>query len=61
MSQENVGIVRRFLEASERSFEAYWENPRSGVAAMKAGDLSPQTEEVLGYLQAWSGIPFLPA
>jgi hypothetical protein len=26
MSQENVVIVRRFMEAIERAFDAYWKN-----------------------------------
>jgi ketosteroid isomerase-like protein len=50
MSQENVEIVRRFMEAIERAFDAYWKNPRSIAAAIKAHDLWPQWEEVFGYL-----------
>ena len=50
MSQENVEIVRRFYEAGQRSIEAYWENPRSGAAALEAGDLDPETEAVLAFL-----------
>ena len=50
MSQENVEIVRRFYEAGQRSFDAYWKNPRSGVAALAAGDLDPETEAVLAFL-----------
>ena len=50
MSQQNVEIVRRFYEAGQRSIEAYWENPRSGAAALEAGDLDPETEAVLAFL-----------
>jgi ketosteroid isomerase-like protein len=50
MSQENVEIVRRFSEAGGRYLEAYWTNPRSGVAALEAGELDPEAKEVLAYL-----------
>ena len=50
MSQENVEIVWRFYEAGQRSIDAYWENPRSGAAALEAGDLDPETEAVLAFL-----------
>ncbi len=42
--------MRRFYEAGQRSIDAYWENPRSGVAALEAGDLDPETEAVLAFL-----------
>ena len=50
MSQENVEIVRRFFEAGQRSLEAYWKNPRSGAAALEAGDMDLEQEEVLAFL-----------
>ena len=50
MSQENVELVRRFYEAGERSLDAYWKNPRSGAAALEAGDLDPETAAVLAFL-----------
>jgi hypothetical protein len=50
MAQENVEIVRRFYEAGQRSIDAYWENPRSGAAALDAGDLDPETAAVLAFL-----------
>ena len=50
MSEENVEIVRRFNEAGQRSLDAYWENPRSGAAALEAGDLDPENEAVLAFL-----------
>jgi ketosteroid isomerase-like protein len=50
MSEENVEIVRRFYEAGQRSIDAYWENPRSGAAALEAGDLAPETQAVLVFL-----------
>ncbi len=46
MSQENVEIVRRFFEASERSLKAYWKKPRSLAEALKADDLDHETEEM---------------
>ena len=46
MSQENVEIVRRFFEAIERAFDAYWKNPRSIAAAVEAHDLWPEWVEV---------------
>jgi ketosteroid isomerase-like protein len=52
MSQENVELVRRFMEAIERAFDAYWKNPRSIAAAIEADDLWPEWSEVFGYLQA---------
>jgi hypothetical protein len=50
MSQENVEVVRRFYEAGQRSLDAYWDNPRSGVAAFEAGNLRPEDEAVLAFL-----------
>ena len=40
------GAVRRFIEASQRSLDAYCRNPRSGVAALQVGDLDPEAEAV---------------
>ena len=51
MSQENVEVVRRFYEAGQRSFDAYWKNPRPSAPALEAGDdLDPETEAVLAFL-----------
>src|SRR5438105_2035325 len=50
MSQENVEVVRRFLAAMERSFEAYWKNPRSSVAAREADAARPELREVYSYV-----------
>ena len=50
MSEENVELVRRFYEASQRSLDAYWRNPRSGLAALEAGDLDPEAEALLAFL-----------
>ena len=50
MSEENVELVRRFYEASQRSLDAYWRNRRSGLAAPEAGDLDPALEAVLAFL-----------
>ena len=46
MSEENVDLVRRFFEASGRSLEAYWKNPRSLVEAVNANDLDHETGEM---------------
>jgi ketosteroid isomerase-like protein len=45
-----VEIVRRFYETAQRSLDAYWKNPRSGAAALEAGDLDPETEAMLAFL-----------
>src|SRR2546426_244206 len=50
MSEENVEIVRGFIEAMQRFFEAYWENPRSIAAAVEADTLWPEYREVLTYV-----------
>jgi ketosteroid isomerase-like protein len=50
MSGENVELVRRAREAGQRSLDAYWRDPRSGVAALEAGDLPPETEAFLAFL-----------
>jgi ketosteroid isomerase-like protein len=50
MSEENVELVRRFFEVSQRYLDAYWEHPRSGVAALEAGELDPETEALLAVL-----------
>jgi len=47
MSQENVEIVRRFIDATQRFFEAYWDNPRSIAEAVEADDLWPEYREAL--------------
>ena len=47
MSQKNVEIVRRLNEAGQRSLAAYRNNPRSGAAALEAGNLDPDGEEAL--------------
>ena len=65
MSQENVEITRRCIEAIGRAFEAYWEDPSSLATAMEAGDLPPDAREVFRYLDsgvewntAFAGVSF---
>src|SRR4051794_28088896 len=61
MSQENVEIVQRFFEASDRATEAYWRNPRSIADSMKAGDLDPEAEELWALVHpeaVWNTGPF---
>ena len=50
MSQENVEIVRRYFEATGRLFRAYWDEPRSAVDILRAGELSPDAVEAAGIL-----------
>jgi ketosteroid isomerase-like protein len=50
MSQENVEIVRAYYQALQRAFEAYWEDPRSALEALKAGEVNPQAVEMFRYL-----------
>jgi ketosteroid isomerase-like protein len=50
MSEENVEIVRQFLEAQTRWLERYWKSPRSAVDAVNRGDLDPDTTKVWSYL-----------
>jgi hypothetical protein len=38
MPDANAEVVRRFYEALERSWEAYWRNPRSLAEAVDADD-----------------------
>jgi hypothetical protein len=40
MSHENVEVVRRYYDATQRAFTAYWEDPRSAADALPAGQLS---------------------
>ena len=50
MSQENVEIVSSFMDAVQRFFNAYWEDPRSIAAAVEADDLWPEYREALAYV-----------
>jgi hypothetical protein len=50
MSQENVEIARRFFAAVKRSFETYWQNPRSFAAALEAEELWPEAREVFKFV-----------
>ena len=65
MSQENVEIVRRYVEALEKAIAAYWSDPRSGAGAMEQGELRPENREVFRYLDpdvewntAFAGVSF---
>jgi ketosteroid isomerase-like protein len=49
MSQENVEIVRRFFEATERAMSSYWRDPRSITEAYEADDLTAEGEEALSF------------
>jgi len=45
MSVENVELVRRTMEVTERAFDAYWRDPRSVVGAMEDGTLWSEWRE----------------
>ena len=50
MSQENVELVRRFFEAVDRVFAAYWQGPRSLADDLRAGEVRPELADVMRYL-----------
>ena len=50
MSQENVEIVRRYFEAVERAFAAYWQGPRSVADSLRAGEVEPEIADAMRYL-----------
>src|SRR6476469_4279753 len=51
MSQENVDIAARHFEAIVSELAEHdWNNPRSVVAAMEAGELEPRQRELLDRL-----------
>ena len=50
MSQENVEIVRRYFEAVERVFAAYWQGPRSLADSLRAGEVRPELADAMRYL-----------
>ena len=49
MSQENVEIVRRYFEAVERAFAAYWQAPHSIAGSVRAGEVSPEFADAMRY------------
>jgi ketosteroid isomerase-like protein len=50
MSQENVELVRRFLEAVDRVYAAYWQAPRSLADSLRAGEVRPEMADAMRYL-----------
>ncbi len=50
MSQENVEVVRRYFEAVERFYEAYWQGPRSVADSVRAGEVEPEIADLMRYL-----------
>ena len=50
MSEENVEIVRRFMEAVDHFFEVYWNDPRSIATALETDTLWPEYREALAFL-----------
>jgi ketosteroid isomerase-like protein len=49
MSQDNLEIVRRYFEAVERAFEAYWQVPRSVADSLRAGKIEPEIADAMRY------------
>ena len=49
MSQENVELVRRYFEAVERAFAAYWQGPRSVADSLRAGEVRPEITDAMSY------------
>jgi ketosteroid isomerase-like protein len=50
MSQENIELVRRYFEAAERAFAAYWEGPRSVADSLRADEVRPEIADAMRYL-----------
>jgi len=50
MAGEDVEVVRRFFEAAERAFEAYWESPWPVAEGLRSGDVEPNMAEAMRYL-----------
>ena len=50
MSEENVALVRRYYEAVQSLFGAYWEEPASAADTLKTGQVPPVAVEMLRYL-----------
>ena len=48
--EEHKAIVRRFFEAVERVFPAYWQGPRSVADSLRAGEVPPEAVDVWRYL-----------
>jgi len=50
MSQENVEVVRRQFDATERAGEVYRKEPYSYAAAVREGTLPPAVQEMMRYV-----------
>ncbi|HEX3511827.1 MAG TPA: nuclear transport factor 2 family protein [Solirubrobacteraceae bacterium] len=50
MSQENVEIVRRYVELCVRNLSAYWHQPRSYATDFECGETDPGSREVFELL-----------
>ena len=50
MSQENAELVRRFVEAVDRLYAAYWQGPWSLADSLRAGEVPPEMVDVMRYL-----------
>jgi hypothetical protein len=46
MSQENIEVVGRYIEAVDRALQAYWREPRSAEERLNAGELGPEGVEL---------------
>ena len=43
-------LVRRYFEATERAFAAYWQGPWSLADSLRAGEVPPEMVDVMRYL-----------
>jgi|SRR5215211_6666487 len=50
MSEENVELVRNYLEVVQRAYEAYWQAPRSVADSLRAGEVEPEIADVMHYM-----------
>jgi ketosteroid isomerase-like protein len=50
MSQENLELARRFLDATAEALASYWQEPLSIAEALRTGDLTPEGELAFKFL-----------
>ncbi len=50
MSQENVEIVRRYVEVVQTAYDAYFQRPYSVADSLRSGEVEPEIADVVRYL-----------
>ena len=50
MSQENVELVRRYVEVVQRAYDAYFQRPYSVADSLRSGEVEPEIADVVRYL-----------